>query len=196
MNNHIYDIIIVGGGPAGLTAGLYASRARLNTLLLEKIALGGQVTKSERIENYPGFKSIKGIELGMKFIEHAKEFGAEIKQESVLKINANKIIEIETEQGNKYKGKYLILAFGMQRRKLNVPGEEKLTGKGVSYCATCDGFFFKDKITAVVGGGNSAVMAAIELTQHAKEVHMFVKENEFIAEPIWVDRIKKNEKIK
>ena len=200
--HEIHDIIILGGGPAGASAGIYASRSNLDVLLITK-EIGGQIVDASDVENYPGFITIKGFDLGNKFIEHAKKFGTKIIQEAVLKINEIKdektnknIVEVETESGKKYKGKYLILALGMKRRKLNVPGEEELNGKGVSYCATCDSFFFKDKITAVVGGGNSAVMAAIELAQHAKEVHLFVKEKELMAEPVWIERIKDNDKIK
>lgn len=194
-NNKIYDIIIIGGGPAGCAAGIYASRSDLKTLIITK-QRGGTINDATDVENYPGFISIKGPELGKKFIEHASYFGTEIVDAEVLGIKEeNKKVIIETSNEKKYETKFLVLAFGMQRRKLNVPGEDKLLGKGVSYCATCDGFFFKDKITAVAGGGNAAMMAVIELAQHSKKVYMVVREPKLGGEPAWQDKVKANEKI-
>ncbi len=197
MNNHLYDIIIVGGGPAGLTAGLYASRARLNTLLLEKIALGGQVTKSERIENYPGFEnSISGFQLIQNLEKQSKGFGLQVETGTVKTIST---VDKHTKQlkvnDRELLCKAAIIATGSEPNKLGVEGEEKLVGRGVSYCATCDGAFFRDKEVAVVGGGDAAVEEALFLSRLVKKVHIIHRRDQLRAIKILQERVFASENI-
>jgi len=194
----MYDVIIIGGGPAGLSAAVYASRFKMKTLLITPV-IGGNVNEAFLIENYLGFKSIQGGELAQKFAEHASAYGAEIKTgERVVKIEkANGYFTITTDIGNIYDGKTLILATGLKKRKLGIPGEEEFKGKGVSYCAVCDAFFFRDKVVAVIGGGASAITGALKLAEVAKKVYVIYrrgKEN-LRAEPIWIERALSNPKI-
>jgi thioredoxin reductase (NADPH) len=191
MNNNLYDIIIIGGGPAGLTAGLYASRARLSTLLLERIALGGQVNNSEKIENYPGFeKSISGFQLVHNLEKQAKGFGLNTEmgtaQELSLRDDHFKMIKTNDRE---LLCKALIIATGSEPNKLAIEGEEKLTGRGVSYCATCDGPLFKEKEVAVVGGGDAAVEEALFLCRFAKKVHIIHRRDQLRAIKILQERI-------
>lgn len=191
MDNAIYDIIILGGGPAGLTAGLYASRARLSTLLLERMALGGQVNNSEKIENYPGFeKSISGFQLVQNLEKQAKRFGLTTEmgtaQELSLCDDHTKVIKSNDRE---LLCKALIIATGSEPNKLGVAGEEILTGRGVSYCATCDGPLFKDKEVAVVGGGDAAVEEALFLCRFAKKVHIIHRRDQLRAIKILQERI-------
>ena len=191
MNNNFYDIIIIGGGPAGLTAGLYASRARLSTLLLERIALGGQVNNSEKIENYPGFeKSISGFQLVQNLEKQAKGFGLTTEMgtadEIFLRDNHTKVIKSNDRE---LLCKALIIATGSEPNKLSIEGEEKLTGRGVSYCATCDGPLFKEKEVAVVGGGDAAVEEALFLCRFAKKVHIIHRRDQLRAIKILQERI-------
>lgn len=188
------DIIIIGGGPAGLTSAIYTSRARHNTLVIEEKAVGGQIIITTDIENYPGFpKGILGPELAMLMEEQAKKFGAEIKYDSVKKININeKKIITETEE---YICKALIIATGATPSKLNLTKEEELTGRGISYCATCDGAFFRDQIVAVIGGGNTAVEEALFLTNFAKKVYLIHRRDKLRAEKCLQERLFKHEKI-
>ena len=177
-----YDIIVVGGGPAGLTAAIYAVRSGLNTLLIEKGLCGGLLKEIPQIENYPAFKSISGMELASKLKEHASEY-AEIRElEEVLSImrkGANFVVK--TEKGE-YETKAVALCTGSRKRKLGVEGEEKFLGKGVSYCATCDGFFFKKKRVLVIGGGNSAVTEALFLKNIGCEVTLVHRRDTLRAE--------------
>lgn len=197
MNSSIYDIIIVGGGPAGLTAGLYASRARLKTLLIEKIALGGQVTKSERIENYPGFEEgISGFQLIQNLEKQAKGFGLTIETgdvEEIVSLHKNK--KTLKVQDREFHCKALIIATGSESNALGVEGEDTLLGRGVSYCATCDGAFFRDREVAVVGGGDAAVEEALFLTRLVKKVHIIHRRNELRAIKILQERALAHEKI-
>jgi thioredoxin reductase (NADPH) len=191
MNSSTYDIIIVGGGPAGLTAGLYASRARLKTLLLEKMALGGQVNNSEHIENYPGFENkISGFELAQNLEKQAKGFGLKVEigavNEVSLSDNHTKTLKVNDQE---LLCKALIVATGSEPNKLNIPGEEKLLGRGVSYCATCDGPLFRDKEVAVVGGGDAAVEEALFLSRFAKKVHIIHRRDQLRAIKILQERI-------
>ncbi len=203
-----YELIIVGGGPAGLTAGIYATRDKIKTLLIEKVAPGGQAILSENIENYPGFpEGISGPELIQRMETQAKKFGLEITSEEVkkLKISAKggfasgekneklKIVETENEE---YESLAIIIATGAEAKKLNVPGEEKLIGKGVSYCATCDGPFFKNQEVAVIGGGDAAVQEAMFLTRFAKKVFLIHRRAQLRATKILQERAKSNPKIK
>jgi len=184
-----YDLIIIGAGPAGLSASIYASRYKLNHLVLG-VSPGGQMGEIYEIENYPGFPSISGRELIEKFLEHSKKFGAEIRNESVVKIKKNEtgLFEVETSFGI-YQAQALIMAMGAVYRKMNIPGEKEYTGKGVSYCATCDAIFFKGKTVSVVGGGNSTVVVALELADFAKKVYLIHRGEKMSAEPAWLEKL-------
>ncbi len=168
------DLLILGGGPAGLTAGMYSSRARVDVALIEKGIPGGQVGATELVDNYPGFVDpVYGFELAQKMEAQAKKFGLEIVQEDVSKILVESNgFELETDAGRRYTCRALILATGASPVKLGIPGEMELAGRGVSYCAVCDGPFFRDLEVAVVGGGDSAVEEAVYLARFAKKVHI------------------------
>lgn len=192
----MYDLIIIGGGPAGLSAGLYASRAQLKTLLIEKVMPGGLLGITEEIENYPGFPGgIAGFELGMKFHQQANEFGLQTAFEEVqsLKLEGN-IKQVVTNQ-NRYESKAVIIATGTKYRQLKIQGEQELLGKGVSYCATCDGAFFKDKEVVVIGGGDAAVEEALFLTRFASKVTIVHRRDSLRATMVLQERAKANEKI-
>ena len=181
----MYDIIIIGAGPAGLSAGIYASRLGAKTLILEKLNPGGQITLSSEIENYPGVCEVKsGLELMMCWPEQAKKFGAEIKSEEVKKLKMeNGEWRVETSN-NEYTAKAIIVATGATPKKAGFEGEIEYTGKGVSYCAVCDGFFYKDKIVAVIGGGDTALEEALYLSKIAKKVYLIHRRDKFRAAPI------------
>jgi thioredoxin reductase (NADPH) len=169
----VYDVIIIGAGPAGLTAAIYASRRELKTLVLSK-DLGGQAVTTEFVENYPGFGKIGGLELMQKFEQQAKDFGVDITYEavtSIKEVTSGREFLIKTSR-SEYSCSAIILAFGKIPRRLNVPGEEKYLGRGVSYCATCDGPLFKNKIVAVIGGGNSGVEAALYMSKISSKVYL------------------------
>ncbi|MFC1500940.1 thioredoxin-disulfide reductase [Elusimicrobiota bacterium] len=190
-----YDLIIIGGGPAGLTAGLYASRAKLKTLLLEKMGCGGQVMITDRIENYPGFPDgLSGFELSAKIEEQAKKFGLEVKLEAVKSIQVNDLKTVITDS-TKYAASAVIIATGANYRRAGVPGENELIGKGVSYCATCDAAFFKEKDVVVIGGGDSAIQEALFLTKFAKKVKIVHRRDQLRATKILQDRVLANDKI-
>ncbi len=196
MSSHEYDIIIIGGGPAGMTAGLYASRAELKTLLVEKMIMGGQMMTTTRVENWPGYPGgIDGPELMMRFQEHCVEFGLETASGEVEKIEdlgAQKRLIID---GKAYLCKAVIIATGANPRKLGVEGEAGLVGRGVSYCATCDGAFFRNVPIAVIGGGDTAAEEAIFLTRFASKVYMIHRRDELRATKILQKRIFENDKI-
>jgi len=175
-----YDVIIIGAGPAGLSAAIYTIRRELKTLVLSE-DIGGQVSKTFVVENYPGIRSISGPDLGQKFSDHAKDFGVEIKLEKVDKIvpKGKKFI-IKTD-GGEYISKSIILAFGKEPRNLNVAGEDKFMGKGISHCAICDGPLFRNKTVAVVGGANSAVTSALQLSDMAKKVYLINRDDKLDA---------------
>ena len=188
-----YDVIIIGAGPAGLTAALYTARSKLSTLIIEKLAPGGQLLNTEKIEDYPGFDSVTGIELTERFERQARAFGAEIHIEEVVDFfPAQK--RIRTSEGE-YQAKAVIITSGGYPRKLEIPGERELAGKGVSYCALCDGAFFRDQVVAVVGGGNSAVEEASFLTKYVKKLYLVHRRDEFRAQKIFIERAQKNPKI-
>lgn len=193
-----YDVIIIGGGPAGLTAGLYTSRARLKSLLVEKGLTGGLVTTTEWVENYPGFEEgILGAELAQKMEKQAVKFGLEIVQGTVIDIShEGKMKRVSLDDGSHYEAKGIILATGAHPRLLQVEGEDKFRGKGVSYCATCDGAFYKGKKIAVVGGGDSAVQEAIFLTKFAEIVYVVHRRDKLRSEKILQERAFSNPKIK
>lgn len=196
MGAIVHDLVIVGGGPAGLTAGLYASRAQLHTLLIEKMVPGGQVASTYLIENYPGFpEGIPGPDLSQAMENQAKRFGLELVTGAVDHLAPNgKLWEVGWEN-KKLTTQGVIVATGVESVKLGVPGEEELKGRGVSYCATCDGPFFRDQDVGVVGGGNSAVDEALFLTRFAKRVYIIHRRNALRAEKILQDRALQNKKI-
>jgi len=192
----LYDLIIIGGGPAGLTAGLYATRARLKTLLVEKMFLGGQAASTYLIENYPGFpEGILGPDLTQAMEKQAKRFGLEVINGEVKSINPRqKFWEVGMDEQN-FLTKTIIVASGVEPVKLGIPGEEELRGRGVSYCATCDGPFFKDQEVGVIGGGDSAVDEAIYLTRFARKVYLIHRRDSLRAAKILQERARQNEKI-
>lgn len=178
----MYDLIIIGSGPAGLTAAIYAQRARLSTLVLEKEFIsGGQVANTYEVDNYPGLPGIGGLELGMKFREHAEKLGAEFENAEVTSINIEGTVKKVVTEDKIYEAKTVIVATGATHRTLGIPGEEDLAGMGVSYCATCDGAFFKDRTVAVVGGGDVAVEDALFLARVCKKVYLVHRREELRA---------------
>lgn len=191
----IYDVIIIGAGPAGMTAAVYTSRANLSTLMLERGVPGGQMANTEEVENYPGFDHILGPELSTKMFDHAKKFGAEYAYGDVKEVIDGK--EYKTiKAGNKeYKARAIIISAGAEYKKIGVPGEQELGGRGVSYCAVCDGAFFKGKELVVVGGGDSAVEEGVYLTRFASKVTIVHRRDELRAQKILQDRAFANEKI-
>lgn len=196
MKKADYDLVIIGGGPAGLTAGIYASRARLNVLLLEKVAPGGQVLVSDWIENYPGFPSgSSGFDLVNKMIEQAKQFGLVIESGQVLSLDVSETVKKVELNEKTITTLSIIIATGASPRKLGVPGEDMFIGKGVSFCATCDGPFFKDSVVAAVGGGDTAVQESIYLTKFAKKVYLIHRRDELRATKILQERVMANDKI-
>ncbi len=189
-------LIIIGSGPAGLTAALYAARANLKPLVLAGLTYGGQLMITSEVENFPGFpKGILGPELMQLMIEQAQHFGAEIVYEDAVKVNfSQRPFQISTGD-NEYLGESIIIATGASSMWLGLPSEERLRGKGISACATCDGFFFKDKEIIVVGGGDSAMEEASYLTKFAKKVNVLVRTDKLRASQIMIDRIKANPKV-
>jgi thioredoxin reductase (NADPH) len=196
MNKTDYDLVIIGGGPAGLTAGIYASRARLNVLLLEKVAPGGQVLVSDWIENYPGFpEGCSGYDLVTKMVEQAKQFGLVIESGQVLSLDVSETVKKIELDDKTITTLSIIIATGASPRKLGVPGEDMFIGKGVSFCATCDGPFFKENVVAAVGGGDTAVQESIYLTKFAKKVYLIHRRDELRATKILQERAMANDKI-
>jgi len=192
-----WDLIIVGGGPAGLTAGLYASRARLKTLLIERLISGGQMTNTTEIENYPGTpKGTTGTELAFRMEEQAKEFGLQIIHKNVDKIETEDSTKLVHCGDEVYTAKSVIISSGAEPRKLNIPGEEDYVGRGVSYCATCDGSFFSDKEIVVVGGGDNAIEEALFLTRFTREVKVIHRRNKLRATQVLQERAFRNKNIK
>jgi len=192
----MYDVIIIGAGPGGMTAGIYAARAGYKTMILETGAPGGQASTTETIENYPGFPGgVSGPELMMKFYEQTVSFGVEMDFQHVTSIEAEGNIKKVSAGDTTYEAQSIIIASGARPRVLGVKGEGKLRGKGVSYCATCDGFFFKDREVAVVGGGDTAIEEALYLTKICSKVTVIHRRGELRATKIVQDRALKNEKI-
>ena len=194
--NKEYEVVIIGGGPAGLTAGLYTSRAKLNSLLIEKGVVGGQIVDAEQVENYPGFpEGISGLELGQLIHRQATKYGLKTIIAEVTGVEPQqKQIVVKTTEGN-FIAKAVIIASGSERRKLGIPGEEEFTGKGVSYCATCDAAFFKGLPVAVVGGGNAAITEALHLTRFASRVTVIHRRNQLRANGIMREKALSEPKI-
>jgi len=192
-----YDVVIVGGGPAGLAAGLYTARMNLKTLLLDRGPLGGQLLNTELVEDYPGFESIFGSELATKMGDHARKFGLDIREfEPVKEIEKDGDVKIlRLESGEDIRTPALILAAGGLPRYLGVTGEKEYQGRGVSYCAVCDGAFFKGEELAVIGGGDAAVEEGDFLTRYAKKVYILHRRDQLRAQPILIDRARANPKI-
>ena len=197
MDESDFDLIIIGGGPAGLTAGLYAARARLKTRLLEKLSPGGQVLNTEQVDNYPGFpEGVSGFDLIDRMRKQAERFGLEIASEEVTSIRREGDLIGITLADGQVLTKTLIIASGAQPVKLGVPGELELTGKGVSYCATCDGPFYRGVEVGVVGGGDVAVEEALSLTKFASKIHLFHRRDELRATGILREKIISEPKVK
>ena len=189
----MYDTVIVGSGPAGLTAAIYAKRAGLDSLLIENTPIGGgQIATTDRVDNYPGLLGINGMELGMKFREHAEKLGCEFRSGQVTAVEPTKVTLAD---GNIIDTKTVILALGADHRQLGVPGEAELRGKGVSYCATCDGAFFREKDVAVVGGGDVALGDAIFLSRFAGHVYLIHRRDEFRGAKSLVDEAAEKENV-
>ncbi len=187
----IYDVIIVGGGPAGLTAGLYCQRATLKTVLFERGLIGGQIAISKDVENYPGVEAITGFDLAEKMAHHARSFGLNIVQQEVEAVTAGSDLHsVRLAGGEHVRTVALILAAGGSVRKLGIPGEGEYLGAGVSYCATCDGFFFRNKTVVVVGGGDTAVEEALYLSRLAVKVYLIHRRGFFRASKILQNRLK------
>jgi thioredoxin reductase (NADPH) len=192
-----YDVIIIGGGPAGLSAGIYAARARLKTVMIEKMAVGGQIINAWLVENYPGYKDgVSGVDLTMAMHEQATKFGLETVSDEVTGITIDGDMKIVKTSLEEYAAKAIIIAGGSERQKLGAPGEKEFTGKGVSYCATCDGAFFRDKAVAVLGGGNSAVTEALELTKFASKIYLIHRRHELRATKILQEKLLADTRIK
>ena len=193
--NKVYDLIIIGAGVAGLTASVYASRYKLEHLIFG-VEPGGQINEIHSVENWPGIIAISGRDFISNMVTQVNNFGVQIKGESISSIKKNEaeIFEVETGK-DKYLAKAIILAMGTSYKKMNIPGEKEFTGKGVSYCATCDAMFFRDKIVSVVGGGNSAVVVALELADFASKVYLISRGERLTADPVWLDKLAANSKI-
>ncbi|MGH7904310.1 MAG: NAD(P)/FAD-dependent oxidoreductase [Candidatus Dormibacteraceae bacterium] len=192
-----YDVVIVGGGPAGLAAGLYAARMNLRAVILDGGALGGQLLNTELIEDYPGFESILGVELAAQMGAHARKFGLEIREfepvRSISTADGERLVRLES--GVEVRSVAVIMAAGGLPKRLGVPGESELAGRGVSYCAVCDGAFFKGEELAVIGGGDAALEEGDFLTRYASRVHLIHRRGDFRAQPILQDRARRNPKI-
>ncbi len=189
------DIIIIGGGPAGLTAAIYALRRGKSVLLFEKEAYGGQISKSALVENYPGIKAISGFEYSMNLYNQAKDFGCEFKKEKVTAVTNGEIKKVTTSKGE-YECRTVIFATGASPRKSGLSNEDSLIGRGLSYCAHCDGNFFRKKDVAVIGGGSTALQDALYLSEICNRVYLVHRRNEFRGENSLVDKVKEKENIK
>ncbi len=193
----VYDVIIIGGGPAGLGAAIYSSRARMSTLIIEKAGCGGLIAITDNLENYPGFdKGINGFELTSKMEQQARTSGAEITYGEVVAIETDETLKKVILTDKTYITKTIIIASGSSFKKLGVQGEEEFIGRGISFCATCDGPFFKNKEVAVIGGGNSALQEALFLTKFASKITLIHRRNEFRAAKILQERVAAEPKIK
>jgi thioredoxin reductase (NADPH) len=193
--SEIYDLVIVGAGPAGITASIYATRAMFNFVILEKSFAGGQIINTYEVDNYPGIQHVSGFDLSTMFTEHATSLGVQIKSEDVTQIILEGPIKRVITSNGEFQTKTIILSTGAQWRKLGVPGEEHFTGLGVSYCATCDGAFYRGKRTAVIGGGDVAVEDAIYLSRMCERVTLVHRRNELRAVKVLQDKLLKTDNI-
>ncbi len=192
----MYDIVVIGSGPAGMTAAIYAQRARMQVVVLEKQPMGGgQILNTYEVDNYPGLPMSGGFELGMQFRKHAEAAGAEFVQAEVLKIEDHGAYKTVVTAQEEYDTRTVIAASGARHKKLGVPGEEAFGGMGVSYCATCDGAFFRNKVTAVIGGGNVALEDALFLARHCEKVYLIHRRDELRGEKILQEQIQKTDNI-
>lgn len=196
MTNVDFDLLIIGGGPAGLTAGLYASRARLKTLLLEGHLPGGQVLITDWVENYPGYpEGVTGIDLVRGMLDQAKRFGLEMETAKVDSLGLEGPVKVASAGGRQIRTHAVVIATGASPRRLGVPGEDQFFGKGISSCATCDGPFYKDRVVAAVGGGDTAVQESVFLTKFASRVYLIHRRDSFRAEKILQERALSNDRI-
>ncbi|MEM0465380.1 MAG: FAD-dependent oxidoreductase [Candidatus Pacearchaeota archaeon] len=190
----IYDLIIIGAGPAGITAGIYAARRKINFLIISK-NIGGQMSYSSDVENYPGFHFISGVDLTQKFKQNMRDYNINVKFEEVIDIvKKNKMFIVKTSE-NFYETYSVIIASGKSSKKLNVPGEDKFLGRGVSYCAICDAIFFKDKDVAVIGGRNSAFDACLILSKYARKIYLLDEAKKLSGEPFLRDKVLNDKKV-
>jgi thioredoxin reductase (NADPH) len=196
QTNPQYDVIIIGAGPAGLSAAIYTARDKLSTLVIEKGIMGGMITETDRVDNYPGFpEGVNGLDLGAKMYEQAQKYGLKDTSAEVTAIEAyDKNFNINTTDGD-YSARAVIIAGGSNKQKLEAPGEKEFTGRGVAYCATCDAPFYTNKIVAVVGGGNAALYEALHLAKFANKVYLIHRRSELRATPIVQERAKQEPKI-
>lgn len=192
----MYDIIIIGAGPSGLTASIYASMSNKKTLVLEEKYFGGQIINSNEIDNYPGLYKVSGFDFIEKLTNQAQDLGSEFKFEEVIEVIDKQKYKIVKTTKNKYQTKTIIIATGQKRRKLNLPQEDKLLGKGISYCGTCDGNFYKNKVVGVVGAGNSAFEDALYLSNICKEVYLIHRNTNFKANNRLIKNLKEKENVK
>jgi thioredoxin reductase (NADPH) len=190
----VYDLAVIGGGPTGLTAAIYAARAEISTVVLEKAIAGGQIQNTMAVENYPGFPEISGAELAERFHEHAKKFGAQVRTATVQGITHDGYLTLNTDTGAIH-ARAVLIATGAHWKRMGVPGEEEYIGRGVSSCAVCDGFFYRDKEVVVVGGGDSAVEEGMYLTRFARKVTIIHRRAALRAQKILQERAKANPKI-
>ena len=192
---NIYDIAIIGTGPAGLSASIYASRYRLKNIVFGK-QIGGTIADAHKVCNYPGVSDVTGLELGTKMYEQAKEQGSETSFESIKDIKKeDNVFKLITDTGKEYYSKTVIIATGTKRNKLAIPNEDEYLGKGVSYCATCDAMFYKDKVVGIIGGSNAATMAATMLSDIAKHIFIIYRGKELRGEPAWIEDVEKKDNI-
>lgn len=195
MENKIRDLIIIGAGPAGLTAAVYALRANLNVMIIEASSPGGKMVKTAEIENWPGQKNTTGPDLAYSMFDHAMALGVEYQAGNVVKIDNGDVKKVTTADGKEFLGQTVLIATGTIERKMNIPKEDEFTNRGVSYCAVCDGALFKDKVVSVVGGGNSAIEEALFITKFASKVNVIIRRDVFRADKCLLDEMEANKKI-